>query len=101
MAVLRFFAIGALPTGYSDTSSAADALSHLGQCANIRDRMRAYGVQGISIAVINAGRIDWAKGYGLTETATRTPVTSDTLFEAASISKPLAALGALTLVETR
>jgi len=35
--------------------------------ANIRDRMRAYGVPGVSIAVVNDGKIAWAKGYGVAE----------------------------------
>ena len=43
--------------------------------------------------------IEWAKGYGVTETGTATPVTAQTLFQAASISKPVAALAALRLVE--
>jgi len=73
--------------------------SQLGRYANLRDRMRAYGVPGISVAVIQNGRIDWAKGYGWANIAARTPVTADTLFQAASISKPVAALGALLLVE--
>lgn len=54
---------------------------------------------GISIAVINDGAIEWARGYGVTEAGTDTPVTSRTLFQAASISKPVAALAALRLVE--
>ena len=72
--------------------------SRLGQYASLRERMRAYGVPGISIAVIDGGRIDWAKGYGIANFAPRAPVTPDTLFQAASISKPVAAFGSLILV---
>ena len=67
--------------------------------ANIVERMRVYGVPGLSIAVIDGGRIVWAKGYGVANTRTGKAVTTDTLFQAASISKALAALGALVLVE--
>jgi len=62
-------------------------------------RMAEMKTPGISIAVINNGAVEWAKGYGVTETGTATPVTPWTLFQAASISKPVAALAALRLVE--
>lgn len=61
--------------------------------------MRAYGVPGVSIAVIDHGRIVWAKGYGVADSTTGRPVTPATLFQAASISKPISALGALLLVQ--
>jgi CubicO group peptidase (beta-lactamase class C family) len=65
----------------------------------LAERMAALHVPGVGIAVINEGRIEWAKGYGVTEAGTTTPVTPRTLFQAASISKPVAALAALRLVE--
>jgi CubicO group peptidase (beta-lactamase class C family) len=65
----------------------------------ILDRMGHYGVPGLSLAVINNGRLEWARGYGLKETGGDEPVTEETLFQAASISKPVAALAALRLVE--
>jgi CubicO group peptidase (beta-lactamase class C family) len=71
----------------------------LGSYADIHDRMRAYAVAGLSVAVIENGHIAWARGYGVADTGTGAAVTPDTLFQAASISKPLAALGALLLVE--
>jgi len=43
------------------------AAKKIGLTANINDRMRAYGVPGLSIAVIDNGRIAWAKGYGVTD----------------------------------
>ncbi len=65
----------------------------------LAERMAALKVPGISIAVINEGVIEWAKGYGVAEAGTSTPVTPRTLFQAASISKPVTALAALRLVE--
>jgi CubicO group peptidase (beta-lactamase class C family) len=56
-------------------------------------------VPGVSVAVINNGKLEWAKGYGVVEAGGTTPVTPETLFQAASISKPVAALAALALVE--
>ena len=66
---------------------------------NIQDRMDYYKVPGISIAVVENGNIKWAKGYGFANTETGTKVDSNTLFQAGSISKPLAALSALKLFE--
>ncbi len=65
----------------------------------LADRMAHYKVPGVSIAVVDSGRIVWARGFGLKETGTADSVTDSTLFQAASISKPVAATGMLRLVE--
>jgi CubicO group peptidase (beta-lactamase class C family) len=65
----------------------------------LAERMRYYKAPGVSIAVINGGRIEWARGYGFRETGSSEPVTPTTLFQAGSISKPVAAMGALRLVQ--
>ena len=62
-------------------------------------RMAALKTPGASVAVINDGAIEWAKGYGIIQAGGAAPVTPRTLFQAASISKPVAALAALRLVE--
>ena len=61
--------------------------------------MQLYKVPGLSIAVIDNFQIVWAKAYGVIETGSATPVTPTTLFQAGSISKPVAATAALYLVE--
>ncbi len=66
---------------------------------SIAERMTHYGVPGVSIAVINDGEIEWTKTYGVMDKESKSPVTENTLFQAASISKPVTAYGALTLVE--
>ena len=66
---------------------------------NILDRMKYYKVQGVSIAVIQDYKIDWAKGYGLADTAKNIAVTTETMFSAGSISKFLLAVTALKMVE--
>jgi CubicO group peptidase (beta-lactamase class C family) len=71
---------------------------NLGVKASITQRMAALGIPGVSIAVIEEGKIAWARAYGLRDTVDKTPVTTQTLFQAGSISKPIAALGALRLV---
>lgn len=67
----------------------------------IEERMTHYGVPGVSIAIINNGKIEWTKTYGIMDRQSKAPVTEKTLFQAASISKPVTAYGALTLVEQK
>jgi hypothetical protein len=66
---------------------------------SIEERMEYYGVPGVSIAVINDGKIEWTKAYGVMDKESRSPVTRETLFQAGSISKPVTAYGALILAE--
>lgn len=61
--------------------------------------MKSYSVPGLSIAVIDQGKIDWAKGYGQRTLEGRDLVTPATLFQVASISKPITAFGVLRLVD--
>jgi CubicO group peptidase (beta-lactamase class C family) len=65
----------------------------------IEERMKALNVPGVSVAVIRNYKIEWAKAYGFADIATKRPVTTETLFLAGSISKPVSAAGALSLVE--
>ena len=67
----------------------------------IQERMEHYGVPGVSIAVIHNGKIEWSNTYGVTEKGSESLVTENTLFQAASISKPVTAYGALTLVQQK
>jgi CubicO group peptidase (beta-lactamase class C family) len=62
-------------------------------------KMRVGEIPGLSLAVVEGGKIVKAKGYGFTDESERTPVTPVTLFQAGSISKSVSALGALRLVE--
>ncbi len=66
---------------------------------NLQKRMKDYKVPGLSIAVIKDYKIDWAKSYGLADTTKKTPVTTETMFSAGSISKFLMAVTALKMVE--
>jgi CubicO group peptidase (beta-lactamase class C family) len=66
---------------------------------NLVQLMQAYNVPGLSLAVIDHYKIAWAKGYGVIGTGSTAPVGTGTLFQAGSISKPVAATAALALVE--
>lgn len=61
--------------------------------------MAAWKVRGVSVAFIEDGRVKWVRAYGVANVAARRPVTPDTLFQAASMSKMVAAAAALRLVE--
>jgi CubicO group peptidase (beta-lactamase class C family) len=66
----------------------------------LTDRMAHYHVPGVSIAVINNGELEWAKGYGVVDSTDTRVITAETLFQAASISKPVTAMAALALVQS-
>lgn len=65
----------------------------------LTELMQAKAVPGVSIAVIDGGRLVWAKAYGLADAASGQAVTTNTRFQAASISKAVTATAALDLVE--
>jgi len=66
---------------------------------SLTELMELYKVPALSMAVIDDFQIVWAKGYGTTGAGSRAAVGTHTLFQAGSISKPVAATGALSLVE--
>lgn len=66
--------------------------------STLPDRMAALHVPGVSMAVIHNGQIEWARGFGVTRIG-GPAVTADTLFQAASISKPVTSLAVLHLVQ--
>jgi CubicO group peptidase (beta-lactamase class C family) len=67
----------------------------------LSERMKKYGINGVSIAVIHNYNIEWARGYGFADVSEKRPVTGATLFQAASISKSLNSLGVLKLVQEK
>lgn len=69
-------------------------------CTTLTERMTELHVPGVSIAVIHNGSIEWAQGFGVRK-AGGGAVTEDTLFQAGSISKPLAAMASLRLVQLK
>ena len=59
---------------------------------------KEHDIPGASIAVIENGRIAWARGFGLADLASGRRVTADTLFQAQSITKTLTALATVKLL---
>jgi CubicO group peptidase (beta-lactamase class C family)/predicted transcriptional regulator YdeE len=66
---------------------------------SLSELMKLYNIPGLSVAIIENYKVVDAKGYGVIEAGSSTPVTTHTLYQAGSISKPVAATGALSLVE--
>jgi CubicO group peptidase (beta-lactamase class C family) len=89
----RVFALGALALVTVDKRP-ADELD-----AFVQTQIARRQVVGLSLAIIDGGRIVETRAYGTTTRNGKTPVTPTTLFQAGSISKPVSALGALRLVD--
>jgi CubicO group peptidase (beta-lactamase class C family) len=70
-----------------------------GTRASINAGLRHYRVPGVSIAVEFNGELHWARGYGLGSADRGAPVTPETRFQAASLTKPVTAAVAMRLVE--
>ena len=62
--------------------------------------LQQYQVPGAAVAVVRNGEVAWTSGYGLADEARSVPVTPDTVFQAASISKTVTAWGVMRLVES-
>jgi CubicO group peptidase (beta-lactamase class C family) len=62
-------------------------------------QMMESKIPGVSIAVIKDYRVEWAAGFGMSDTAHQVKVTPDTLFQAASVSKAISAIAVMTALE--
>jgi len=67
--------------------------------STIAQRMRELNVPAVSVAVIDSGQIVWARAYGMRDVESQEPATPRTMFQAASMSKPIASTMALLLVQ--
>jgi CubicO group peptidase (beta-lactamase class C family) len=68
-------------------------------CQPLEDLMTESHVPGVSIAVIKDFKIHWAKGYGVADMENGARVDAETLFQAGSVSKPVAAMAVLKAVQ--
>lgn len=63
----------------------------------IQETMRKEGIPGVSVAVIDHGKMVWAQGFGWRDAGRKLPVDTETQFQAGSVSKPVTALAVLKL----
>src|SRR5579863_6059040 len=78
----------------NDAKAAVSRLEH-----DVPGLIKQGGMPGMSIAVIRGGKTTWVHGFGVKNEKSGEPVTAGTVFEAASLSKPVFAYGVLKLVE--
>ena len=69
-----------------------------GTTMTLAGQMAALQVPAVSVAAVRDGHVDWAQAYGVVSLG-GAPATTQTLFGAASIAKPLTAVGVLKLVQ--
>lgn len=62
--------------------------------------MKDADVPGLSLALLRGGELVWRRGFGVKNARTKEPVTDSTVFEAASLSKPVFAYAVLKLVDS-
>lgn len=68
--------------------------------STLLSRMKHHNVPGVSIVVFDNNQIVWSKGYGVANKEKNEKVTPDTIFQAASISKPVTAAGAFQMIDS-
>ncbi len=64
---------------------------------SLAGQLKYYHTPGLSIAVFNNGKIEWARGFGIRNEITQDSVDINTLFEAGSVSKPIFAMAVMRL----
>jgi CubicO group peptidase (beta-lactamase class C family) len=78
------------------------------QTANPSEKLEAFiaaqmeegPIPGLAVAVLNGGRLDWAKGYGFADLEKKIPMTPDTIINIGSVSKTITATAVMQLWET-
>ena len=89
----------------SNTAAAQSAANNLSEedaaavDEAVAEQIEEQGLVGVAVGLLHGGEIVYLKGYGLADRERRTPVTTATVFNWASNSKPLCAVAAMQLVE--
>jgi CubicO group peptidase (beta-lactamase class C family) len=95
-----FFAANELPAAMMSRIEGAQSPNRQGLDAlTLEQVMERFHVPGVSVAVISDFNVQWAKGYGVADVDSGMRVDADTLFQAASISKPVTAMAAMRAVQ--
>jgi len=89
-------AILPLLSGCNDTSKASAEHSVM-----INAKLKKHRLPGASIAAIENGNVSWHQGFGVSNVSTQTPVNEKTLFQAASLTKPLFAYVVMQAIDRK
>jgi CubicO group peptidase (beta-lactamase class C family) len=90
--LLMFFCVAAFAQNAQEPS-AKISIEKLQK--DIPQLMKQADIPGMSVAMIRNGKLVWNNVYGVMDAETKKPVTSQTVFEAASLSKCVFAYGVL------
>jgi CubicO group peptidase (beta-lactamase class C family) len=103
LAALAAVAVAVAATARRVTFHAPASTAALGRelDAAIPRALAEHRVPGAAVAVVRRGRVAWSRGYGFADPRSRRPVTPRTRFQAASLSKPVSALGIVRLARER
>ncbi|MEU2034616.1 serine hydrolase [Nocardia amamiensis] len=74
----------AIPGGRID-----DAVAELDELAE--GLLESSGIPGMAVAVVHGGKVVYSKGFGVRNIVTKEKVDADTVFQLASVSKPIGA----------
>ena len=84
-AMAKLAAASALPI--SKNGALAALISDLEK--QVPTAMEETSIPGLSIAIIKDAKLQWCRGFGVKDVASREPVDTEAIFEAASMSKPV------------
>jgi CubicO group peptidase (beta-lactamase class C family) len=65
----------------------------------VADELKASNIPGAAVAIVQGDKIVFAKGFGVANVETGTPVTPDTLFQIGSMTKTFTAAAVLPLAD--
>jgi CubicO group peptidase (beta-lactamase class C family) len=89
----------AVVTAPDDVAAAAGPLSSAELERTLPEIMSEAGVPGLSVAVLEEGKVAWVGSFGMRSTESKEMVNDDTVFAAASLSKPVFAYLVMLLTE--
>jgi CubicO group peptidase (beta-lactamase class C family) len=81
------------PREFAPPASVADLAGRIERA--VPPALQEGHVPGAAVAVVRGGRVAWTHGFGVADARTRAPVTAKTVFQVASLSKPVTAWGAV------
>jgi len=88
------------PAHFISTIEAPQSPNHQGNDPlTLQEMLARFHVPGVSVAIILNSQIHWAKSWGVADVETGVPATNETMYQAASISKPVAAMASLKAVQ--